>query len=383
MTPSSVQHGAFQTATYQGRPYKLFVPPGYQHGTATPLFVVLHGCSQDPDDIARGTRFNEHAEAHGFLVLYPQQTTEHNPRACWNWFQREHQHRRRGEPAAIVTLIQHLQRSYSIDDGRIYAVGISAGGAMAVILAATYPDVFAAIGVSAGVPYQIAQNTAGALAAMRGGSNNPLLLERVYRATPASPRVVPLMLFHGMADRTVSPVNAQLLINQWMATSRLLTTGSGHVPPRLAGVSSYVLPSGRSYTHRVYEGTDGDTLIEAYLIEDLGHAWSGGSPSGSFTDPDGPDASSQMTRFCLAHPQEHATPIISIDLTPPVVVEREPAPAGEGAPSVVEGRAEQPTTVVPAPPPRAPSWWQRIRGVAARVGGQARRLVARLLGRSA
>ncbi len=385
MVPSFVQHGAFQATAYQGRPYKLYVPQGYQHGVATPLFVVLHGCSQNPDDIAQGTRFNQHAEEHGFLVLYPQQTTEHNPRGCWNWFQREHQQRSRGEPAAIVALIQHVQRSYTIDEGRIYAVGISAGGAMAVILAATYPDVFAAIGVAAAVPYRVAQNTAGALAAMKVGSNNPLLLELVYRATPASPRVVPLILFHGTADRTVSPINAQLLINQWLATSRLLTTGSGYVPPRLAGVSSYVLPSGRSYTHRVYEGTDGDILLEAYLIAGLGHAWSGGSPAGSFTDADGPDASFEMTRFCLAHPQEHATPIISIDLTPPVAVEREPTPVREVAPAVVSERAEpEPTTEVPSVPalPRAPSWWHRVRRFGAQLGGRGRRLVRRLFGRS-
>jgi poly(hydroxyalkanoate) depolymerase family esterase len=336
--PRAAHPGTFSAHQHGQRSYKLYVPAGYRAGTPTPLLVMLHGCKQDPDDFATGTRMNDHAERQRFLVLYPEQPKERNAQQCWNWFLSTNQERGRGEPAEIVDLVERVCQQYTIDRGRIYAAGISAGGAMAVILAATYPDLFAAVGVCAGVAYRAATNVTGALRTMRRGGNRQRITGRAVLAAMGDyQRVMPLILFHGTADRTVSPVNAQQIVTQWTGLNRLAANGMARTDSALPSETFEEMINGRGVTRRHYDSSDGLTVIETYVVEGMGHSWPGGWERGSFTDPAGPDASALMVEFFQDHPM--------VDI--PGMPASEPARPAPGAPPP----AERPVREPPPPPP--------------------------------
>ncbi len=274
--------------SHQGRnlTYKLFVP-SHAAGDAPaqrPLILMLHGCTQDPADFAAGTRMNDLARREGFIVVYPAQTAHANSQKCWNWFKPQHQKRGRGEPALLTALAQHIAATENADATRIYAAGLSAGGAMADILGQTYPDVFAAVGVHSGLAAGAANDVVSALAAMRsGGKPN------------AAPVIsgAPVIVFHGDADSTVNPVNATAVVNA------ALDGSSGNLPPRTTKGAS---PRGQGFVRTDYPRADGSTGVELWMLHGAGHAWSGGSASGSYTDASGVDASAEMLRFFMAHP---------------------------------------------------------------------------------
>lgn len=292
--------GRFVTGSYTNgagtRGYKLYIPSG-STGEPLPLLVMLHGCTQSADDFAAGTHMNELAESGEFLVVYPEQAQNANISKCWNWFQAGDQQRDRGEPSIIAGITRQVSETHPVDKGRIYVAGMSAGGAMAVIMAATYPDLYAAVGVHSGLAYGAAHDMASAFNAMRqGGSDIARVFPRAVEAEGAVDLAgpVPTIVFHGDRDGTVHQRNGEQVLHQW--------TGGAMGAPK-AKVRRGQESGGHAYTRSVYESADGEPVAERWLVHGAGHAWSGGSPRGSYTDPQGPDASAEMVRFFLEHPR--------------------------------------------------------------------------------
>lgn len=287
--PGRAAPGGMITGAHAGLAYKLHVPA--TRPSRAPLLVMLHGCTQDADQFATSTRMNAIADREGFLVLYPTQSALANPRRCWNWFMTAHQGRGRGEPAAIADLVEAIARQHDVDARRVYVAGLSAGGAMATVLGATYPDVFAAVGVCAGLAYGAARDVDSALAAMAKGAQDPATLPaRVTGAMGVYKRPVPLIVIQGTTDARVVPVNADQLASQWATAAGLAARPSSveHVP---------ALPEGRPVEKAVWQDARGHALVERWLVADLAHAWPGGDAAGTHVDPVGPSASEAIWAF--------------------------------------------------------------------------------------
>ena len=271
---------------HSSRDYRLYMPP--QEGSVPlPLVMMLHGCTQTADDFAAGTGMSQAARERGFFVLYPEQSVQANSQRCWNWFKHSHQQRERGEPALLAAMLRSVMAEHAIDPARVYVAGLSAGGAMAAILADTHPELFAAVGVHSGLAAGSARDLQGALSAMRQGGAGSA------GAGAADGRGVPTIVFHGDADATVHPSNGEHVI---------AAAGA------LAGASSSerVQRRGRrTSTQRVLRAHDGRVLAEHWLVHGSAHAWSGGTREGSYTDPAGPDATAEMLRFFFEHGRRH------------------------------------------------------------------------------
>jgi poly(hydroxyalkanoate) depolymerase family esterase len=293
--------GQFLSASYRNaagtRAYKLYIPSGY-HGQALPLVVMLHGCTQTADDFAVGTRMNEYAEAQRFFVAYPSQASSANRSTCWNWFKPADQSRDQGEPSLLAGITRQVGRAYAVDSRCVYLAGLSAGGAMAAIMGMTYPDLYAAIGIHSGLAYGSAHDVPSALAAMQQGAAAPAM-GRTSGMAGACPNaeLVPIIVFHGDRDMTVNPRNADQLMAQWAAIYR--NDGSNRTPEMRVQQGQVV--GGQAFTRVIYSDAAGQVLGEQWLVHGAGHGWSGGSPSGSFTNPSGPDATQEMLRFFAAH----------------------------------------------------------------------------------
>lgn len=284
------------TSSAGTRTYYLHTPKGVRRTTKVPLVVALHGCDQSARQFADSTRLNALADRHGFAVAYPEQSRLVNGQRCWSWYRPEHQTRHRGEPAIIAGIVHRLvseRTRWRIDPGRVYVTGISAGGGMAMVLGATYPDVFAAVGTHSAPPYRSATGSARAFAAMQGQALAPPPPAAGDGALP------PLIAFQGTMDRTVRRVNARRLAEQWIAW---------YDGPQLGPVRSRRTLPAKPFTR---SGTRGYTvshwsagrrrLLEVWEVDGLGHAWCGGAPDSSYSDPRGPRASTAIWRFFARH----------------------------------------------------------------------------------
>lgn len=303
--------GTFLTENYNGRIYKVYIPDNYVPGTPVPLVVMLHGCSQNADSFANATKMNIYADARTFIAIYPQQASADNTLKCWNWFAPQHQARGSGEPAEIAGIVDTVKSQYSIDNTHVYVMGFSAGAAMSVIMGATYPDVFAGIGVHSGLEYKAATSQIGGFLAMTSGGPDPDNQGIVaYNAMGANATRIPVIVFHGSADFTVNAVNGEQVISQWAQTNDLADDGmdDNNVDDLPEQTIPGVIPGGRSYTQLVYEDGTGQVVMEKYEVSGMGHNWSGGLAGGSFTDPQGPDASSIMLDFLMGAGGEDTTP---------------------------------------------------------------------------
>jgi poly(hydroxyalkanoate) depolymerase family esterase len=283
--PGRFVRGSFTNAAGT-RDYRLYVPTTYT-GEAMPLIVMLHGCKQSPEDFAAGTRMNLIAEKKGCLVLYPAQSTQANPSGCWNWFKREEQARGRGEPSLIAGMAREVMAHWAVDGRRMSVAGLSAGGAMAAVLAVTYPELFAAVGIHSGLACGAAQDLPSALAAMRGMPPMPAAADGSAIGAP-----MPTIVFHGDRDRTVHPSNGEHVLRA--ATANHRTAGAATEERGQA-------PGGHAYTRTVHRDATGNAVLEHWEVYGGGHAWFGGSTAGSYCDPRGPDASEEISRFLLAH----------------------------------------------------------------------------------
>jgi len=313
--PDVPRAGRFEAHQYSGRfgtrSYKLFVPGGHT-GAPLPLIVMLHGCSQSPDDFAAGTRMNEVAQERGFLVLYPAQAPRSNQSKCWNWFAPTDQRRDGGEPGLLADMTRQVAETHGVDPRRIYVAGLSAGAAMADILGREYPDLFAAAGVHSGLPQGAAHDVASAFAVMRSGaSSGPSAAAMPFAREPLRPRRSPksdaseakpsraarTIVFHGDADSTVHSSNGNQVVS-----AALQTAGGDAVQPTTVRSAA----AGRAYTRTVYRRSGAapaePSVVEHWVVHGAGHAWSGGSTKGSYADASGPDASREMIRFFEEHP---------------------------------------------------------------------------------
>lgn len=285
--------GAFISDCFHGDSgslgYKLFVPDAYS-GAPLPLVVMLHGCGQDADDFANGTGMNELAEKFHFFVAYPEQTRGAHEGKCWNWFDEAHHHRGQGEPALIAGVTQKIVAEYAIIQSRVFVAGLSSGGAMAVILGRTYPDLFTAVGCHSGLAHGSARDRLGAMVAMRNGAST----DRIAKSGPAVSG--PVIVFHGDLDPMVHLKNSDSVVQQ------SIDSYSAGVPCESENFELELLTetgeaTGRGFTRSIHRGLAGAVVAEQWTVHGTGHAWSGGSGRGTCTDTKGPDASEEMLRF--------------------------------------------------------------------------------------
>ena len=292
------------------RDYKLWVPPGLAREKPVPLLMLLHGCTHGAEDMAEISGMNEVANRNQFLVVYPEQSRLANLLKCWNWFDPKHQSRDAGEPAILAEIVRQVSSKNAVDPERVFIAGISAGGAMAVIAAALYPDLFSGLGVAAGAEFQAAQGVPEGLVAMKQGGPDPAQQGKAAFAAmkpglARKPRKrLPVIVFHGTEDASVNCVNADQIVAQWSETNACLAAEAGEKRFSISEErTAETVPGGHSFDRHIYADQTGRLLMEKWIVKGLGHAWSGTPKAHRYCDPKGPNASEEIWRFfCEAAP---------------------------------------------------------------------------------
>jgi poly(hydroxyalkanoate) depolymerase family esterase len=287
--------GTFTEHTFKSdageRQYWLYVPASYAADKPVQLVVMLHGCTQDGPDIARGTRLNEWAERDGFIAVYPQQSASAQAMKCWSWFNPQHQARDAGEPAIIAGITREVMAKYRVDPARVFMAGVSAGAAMAGLVAAAYPELYAGLALHSGPEFRAATSVGEALQVMKGGGPDPSVQgAAAYQAMAQRARTMPVIVFHGASDAVVVPLNGEQAARQWLVTNDHTDDGASNNSLQVDTVHA------AGYARTIASGK-GRARIEYWLIDGLGHAWSGGSPEGTYTDASKLDATAEMLRF--------------------------------------------------------------------------------------
>ena len=319
------QHGTFSAPGLLTRDYALYVPSAVaaKPHRKVPLLVFLHGCNQTADDVAVGTRLEELAEEQGLLVLFPNQRrtpgssyplADGNGSGCWNWFHPDHQTRDRGEPATLAAMTRDVLSRFAVDERRVWLAGLSAGADMATVLAATHPDLYAAVAPVAGCAYLSCADVSGAAA---------------HAAMGERARVVPTLVVQGDADMVNNAAMGGTALAQWVGTNDRADDGAanGSIPPVPSSVTTHPQVAGtppgdpcvggprlpclggaaglKSYPYTVlkHDAPDGTTVVQALVVHGANHAWTGGNPQGSFVDPVGPDLAHAIHEFFVAHPR--------------------------------------------------------------------------------
>jgi poly(hydroxyalkanoate) depolymerase family esterase len=262
------------------RNFKLWVPGTLEKCRARPLVLMLHGCTHDAEDMAEISGMNEIAEINRFIVVYPEQSRLANLMKCWNWFHPKHQARDAGEPSILAAVVRQICSTHDVDQDRIYVIGVSAGGAMASILAATYPDLFAAVAVFAGAEFKAATSVSEGLAAMAKGGPDPvrqgqLAFGAMRIGLECKPRRrMPVIVFHGTADARVSLINAEQTVSQWIKTNSCLSEANSESGFALTDrVIAGQVQGGYAYQKHAYSEADSRLLMEKWIVQGLGHAW--------------------------------------------------------------------------------------------------------------
>jgi poly(hydroxyalkanoate) depolymerase family esterase len=281
--------------------YRLYLPSGSSRRDSLPLIVMLHGCQQNPLSFAEGTRMNALAEERRCAVLYPEQSVHSNPLRCWNWFDSAAL-LGEGDAGLIARLIDQVTERRPIDPRRVYVVGMSAGAAMACVLAVRHSRLFAACASHSGVMYGAARSPSQALTVMRSG---PSLADveqarRLWLEVRESALTVPTLVIHGERDTKVNPVNADRIIEQLQARSEVTDPSAGVLQ---ACDELCIDDGGRSSRQRDYT-RQGQIVVRRVLVEGLGHAWSGGDTRHEFNDAEGPDASRLILDFVMQYQRE-------------------------------------------------------------------------------
>ena len=288
-----------RSAPVGGRSYDVYLPAGLRPRSRVPMVLLLHGCGQTSAEFASATRFTDVADRNGFVLVLPHQETRHHPNRCWRWYEVGNQSRGAGEPAALTVVVRQVlaeQVRWRIDPRRVYVAGLSAGGAMALTLAATYPDVFAAAGVHSAPPYRSASSGGQGLSAMAGRTIVPPPVPGVAK------EMAPVVVLQGTADHLVRPLNGDRVADQWLAY-RTAAAAGGPDPGRIGRTraDSGRTTDGREYTVVRWYSVRGRKMLEYWLVDGLGHAWSGGRKGGSYSDPTGPRAATVMWQFFRTH----------------------------------------------------------------------------------
>ncbi|MGA9401285.1 PHB depolymerase family esterase [Haladaptatus sp.] len=304
---SSAAAGAYTSETYNSRTYKKYVPTGAD-GSPIPLVVMLHGCTQSPDQFKNETKMNDVAESETFIAIYPDQTTSANANECWNWFEDSNTTRGNGEAALIAGMAQDVMATNTVDEDRVFLAGFSAGAGMVPNLLAAYPDLYAAGAVHSGLEYGAADGVTDATMAMTQGGPDPQTQgTAAYQAMQSNgvTDTIPTIVFHGTSDYTVYPKNGNQAAEQATQTNDLASDGADDDDiDYTADATRDGQASSLSYTVSEYHDGNGDTIVEKWMIDSMGHAWSGGAQGGSYTAPGGPDASQIIWNFFADHPRD-------------------------------------------------------------------------------